>query len=60
MKMECSARGVKPCSGFAGGLALRDTANPEGDTSVQAPRRTGGDQGEGDLNVVDVKERTSG
>lgn len=42
-----------------GGLTLRDAATLEGDTSVQAPRRNGGDQGEGDLNAVDAEERTS-
>ena len=60
MKMERSTRGVYPGPSSVGGLALRDAAAPKGNTSVQAPKRTGGDQDEGDSNVVDAEERTSG
>ena len=59
MKMECSTRGVHPGSSSVGGLALRDAAAPKGNTSVQALKRIGGDQGEGESNVVDAEERTS-
>ena len=60
MRMECSAQGVQPGPSSVGGLALRDAAAPEGDTSVQAPNRNGGDQGEGDLNAVNVEEMAFG
>lgn len=60
MKMERSARGVQLGLSSKGGLALRDAVALEGNTSVQAPKRTCGDQGEGDLNAMDVEEITSG
>lgn len=40
-------------------MELRDSVAWEDDNSVQAIRRNGGEQGEGDLNVKEVEERAS-